>query len=227
MLNQMKGRLAQLEERLKKVSFKHKDIHAECFPKDGSDGVYAKVGYREWQKHPLNLYLGKSSKVLSKIRREMLAILYYIKIMETSQGINSLISNTSGTINKYRYLFDGYDGKLDLSPLYPKTEEEIKRASMTRLEKMKAFPKEQDYSMFTQEGNLLVNNMMIQLIESVDGKERITKDEFDEILNVHLNNISNTGHGEVYDTAVREVVLDILEKEVNRAGYNWSMSIEI
>lgn len=226
MLNQMKSRLAQLEERLKKISFKHKEIHAECFPKDGSDGVYAKVGYSEWEKHPLNQYMNKSGRLLGKIRREMLAILYYIKIMETSQGIHSLISKTSD-INKLRGLFDGYDGKLDLSSLYPKTEEEIKRASMTRLELMRMFPKEQDYSMFTQEGNLLVNNMMIQLIESVNGKERITKDEFDEILNVHLNNISNTGHDEVYDTAVREVVLEILEKEVNRAGYNWSMSIEI
>jgi len=227
MINQMKSRLAQLETRLKKVAFRHKEIHEECFPKDGSDGVYKEVGSRDWDQHPLNHYLGKSSRVISKIRREMLAILYYIKIMETRQGTNSLILNTSDTINKYRYLFDGYDGKIDLSPLYPKTEEEIKRSNMTRLERMRAFPKEQRYSMFTQNGNLLVNNMMIQLIESVRGEERITKDKFDEMLNVHLNNISNTGHGEVYDTAVREVVLDILEKEVNRAGYNWSMSIEI
>ena len=227
MLNQMKSRLAQLEERLKKVSFKHKEVHATCFPKDGSDGVYKEVGYREWEQHPLNLYLDKSSRVLSKIRREMLAILYYIKIMETRQGINSLISKTSDTINKYRYLFDGYDGKLDLSPLYPKTEQEIKKASMTRLERMKKFPKEQNYSMFTQEGNLLVNNMMIQLIEELQSKQKVTGPEFQEMLAIWISNISNTGHSEVYDTAVREVVLSILEQEIKKASYKFSMELEI
>ena len=223
----MKSRLAQLEERLRKISFKHKEVHAECFPKDGSDGVYKKVGSREWESHPLNHYMDKSGRLLGKIRREMLAILYYIKIMETSQSTHSLISKTSDTINRYRYLFDGYDGKLDLSPLYPKTEEEIKRSSMTRLERMKTFPKEQNYSMFTQEGNLLVNNMMIQLIEELNSSKKINEQEFKEMLGTHANTISLSGHSEVYDTAVREAVLTILEKEVKKAGYTFSMEITI
>ena len=223
----MKSRLAQLEERLKKVSFKHKEVHATCFPKDGSAGIYKEVGHREWEQHPLNLYLGKSSRVLSKIRREMLAILYYIKIMETRQSTMSLISNTNDTINRYRYLFDGYDGKLDLAPLYPKTKEEIKKASMTRLEQMKKFPKEQNYSMFTQEGNLLVNHMMIQLIEELQSKQKVTEPEFREMLAIWVSNISNSGHDEVHDTAVRDVVLSILEQEIKKAGLRFSMELEI
>lgn len=227
MLDQMKSRLAQLEERLKKVSFNHKEVHLKCFPKDGSDGVYKEVGHRDWEQHPLNLYLSKSSKVLSKIRREMLAILYYIKIMETRQSTMSLISNTRDTINKYSYLFARYDGKLDLSQLYPKTEEEIKKASMTRLERMREFPKEQNYGMFSKEGNLLVNNMMIQLIEELQSKQKVTEPEFRETLAIHASNITNTGHGEVHDTAVREVVLSILEQEIKEAGYKFSKEIEI
>ena len=227
MLNQMKSRLAQLEERLKKVSFKHKEVHATCFPKDGSVGVYKEVGYREWEQHPLNLYLGKSSRVLSKIRREMLAILYYIKIMETRQSTMSLISNTSDTINKYRYLFDGYDGKLDLSPLYPKTKEEIKKASMTRLEKMREFPKEQNYSMFTQEGNRMVNDMMIRLIGQLQGNQKVYEEQFRDRLKQEVGYIVEAGHSEVYDTAVREAVLSILELEIEEAGLRFSMEIEI
>ena len=227
MLNQMKSRLAQLEERLKKVSFKHKEVHATCFPKDGSTGVYKEVGHREWEQHPLNLYLDKSSRVLSKIRREMLAILYYIKIMETRQSTMSLISNTSDTINKYRYLFDGYDGKLDLSPLYPKTKEEIKKASMTRLEKMREFPKEQNYSMFTQEGNRMVNDMMIRLIGQLQGNQKVYEEQFRDRLKQEVGYIVEAGHSEVYDTAVREAVLSILELEIEEAGLRFSMEIEI
>lgn len=223
----MKSRLAQLEERLKKVSFKRKAVHATCFPKDGSAGVYKEVGHREWEQHPLNLYLGKSSRVLSKIRREMLAILYYIKIMETRQGIHSLISKTSDTINKYRYLFDGYDGKLDLSPLYPKTEQEIKRASMTRLEKMREFPKEQNYSMFSREGNMMVNDMMIRLVGQLHGNQKVYEEQFQDRLEQEVGYIVEAGHGEVYDTEVREVVLSILEQEIKKASYKFSMELEI
>lgn len=228
MIGEMRQRLNQLESRLKKVVFRHKEVHSKCFPKDGSDGVYKKsteVSYDTWEKHPLNLYMSKSTRVIAIIRREMLAIIYYLKIRETRQGINSLTSNTSGTINKYRYLFDGYDGKLDLNPLYPKTEDEIIRIKMTRLEKMRAFPKEQDYSMFTQQGNLLVNDMMIALIEMLEGERKVTQSDFQEALEVFTNNLESVGHGEVYDTAVREVVLSILESEIKRAGYNFSVDM--
>lgn len=123
MINKLKSRLNQLEARLKKISFKHKEVHAECFPKDDSDGVYNKVGHIEWDNHPLKLYMRKSSRILSKIRREMLAILYYIKIMETRQSTSSLISKTINTINEYSYLFDSYDredNKINVDILYPK-----------------------------------------------------------------------------------------------------------
>jgi hypothetical protein len=230
MINQLKSRLAQLEGRLRKISFKHKEVHEECFPDDGMvHGVYHQVGHKEWESHPLKQYLGKSSKVLSKIRREMLAILYYIKIMETRQSTTSLISNTNDTINKYGYLFDLYseDDKINVSLLYSKTKEEIKRSNMTRLERMKTFPKEQNYSMFTQEGNLAVNRMMIELIETLQGKSKVSEDDFKTLLEKGVNSVDASGHGEVYDTAVREVVLGILEKEVEKSGYNWSMALEI
>lgn len=227
MLNQMKSRLAQLEERLKKVSFNHKEVHLKCFPKDGSDGVYKEVGHRDWEQHPLNLYLSKSSKVLSKIRREMLAILYYIKIMETRQSTMSLISNTRDTINKYSYLFARYDGKLDLSQLYPKTEEEIKKASMTRLERMREFPKEQNYGMFSKEGNQMVNDMMIRLINQLHGNQKVYEEQFHDKLQREIGFIDKAGHGEVSDTEVRGTVLTILEKEVKKAGYRFSKEMEI
>lgn len=250
MKKQLEERLEQLGSRLKKLVFKHKSVHEACFPKDGSDGIYQKTqkarsefynkhkdnydsSYEIWEREdapvdfdqtPEKLYMRRLGNITDRIRREMLAILYYLKIMETNQGVFSLLQNTSDTINRYRYLFDD---QIDLSLLYPKTEEEIKRSNMTRLERMKAFPKEQDYSMFTQEGNLLVNGVMIQLIETLNGNEKVTEESFKNFLEVQINNISNTGHSEIFDTAVREVVLHILQKEVKKAGYNWSMSIEI
>ena len=225
MLNQMKSRLAQLEERLKKVSFKHKEVHATCFPKDGSTGVYKEVGHREWEQHPLNLYLDKSSRVLSKIRREMLAILYYIKIIETSQGTNSLITKTHDTINKYSYLF--YRDKIEVSILYPKTEQEIKKAKMTRLERMREFPEEQNYSMFSREGNRMVNDMVIRLVGQLHGNQKVYEEQFRDRLEQEISYIVEAGHSEVHDTAVREVVLSILEQEVKKAGLRFSMEIEI
>ena len=98
---------------------------------------------------------------------------------------------------------------------------------MTRLERMKTFPKEQNYSMFTQEGNLAVNRMMIELIETLQGKSKVSEDDFKTLLEKGVNSVDASGHGEVYDTAVREVVLGILEKEVEKSGYSWSMVLEI
>lgn len=230
MINQMKSRLAQLETRLKKVVFKHKEVHEECFPDNGNGhGVYHQVGHVAWDNHPLRLYMVKTSRVINMIRREMLAILYYVKIIETRQSTTSLISNTNGTINKYGYLFDRYseEDKINVSLLYPKTKEEIKRDSMSRLEIMKAFPKEQNYSMFTNEGNLAVNNMIIRLIEALNGPTKINEADFKSMLEKELSNLDRDGYEEVYDTAVREVVLSILEKEIKKAGYGYSMSIEI
>jgi hypothetical protein len=251
MKEQIQQRLDQLASRLRKLVFKHKQVHRACFPKDGTDGVYQKTQKARdefYQKHkeeydkdhyeifkrkdaPVefdqtfeSIYMGRLRRITDKIRREMLAILYYQKIMDTDQGIFSLLQNTSGTINKYRYLFDG---QIDLSLIYPKTEEEIVRIKMSRLEKMKAFPKEQDYSMFTQEGNLLVNDMMINLLDLIHGEKKIDRDELQYGLNTYVNNIESVGHVEIHDTAVREVVLHILEKEVSKAGYNFSMEIEI
>ena len=245
MKEQIQQRLDQLASRLKKLVFKHKQVHSACFPKDGSDGVYKKTqnarsefyrkhkenydnSYEVWEREDApvefdqtfeSIYMGRLRRITDKIRREMLAILYYQKIMDTDQGIFSLLQNTSGTINKYRYLFDD---QIDLSLLYPKTEEEIIRIKMSRIEKMRAFPKEQDYSMFTQEGNLLVNDMMINLLDLIHGEKKIDRDELQHALNTYINNIESVGHGEIHDTAVREVVSHILEKEVSKAGYNFS-----
>ena len=157
----------------------------------------------------------------------MLAILYYIKIMETRQSTMSLISNTRDTINKYSYLFARYDGKLDLSQLYPKTEEEIKKASMTRLERMREFPKEQNYGMFSKEGNQMVNDMMIRLINQLHGNQKVYEEQFHDKLQREIGFIDRAGHGEVSDTEVRGTVLTILEKEVKKAGYRFSKEMEI
>ena len=220
MINQMKSRLAQLEERLKKVSFNHKQVHAECFPKDGSDGIYNKVGSRDWDQHPKKLYLNKSGRVIKMIRREMLAILYYNKIMETRQSTQSLISNTQ---NARLFAYE----ELDMSQLFPKTEEEIKRAKMTRLERMREFPEEQNYGMFSKEANGMVNDMMIRLISQLHGNKKIYEEQFHDNLQREIGFIDSAGHGEVYDTAVREVVLGILEKEIEKTEYNWSMELTI
>ena len=137
----------------------------------------------------------------------------------------SLISNTNDNINKYSYLFNR--DKIDISILYPKTEEEIKRANMTRLERMKEFPEEQDYGMFSKEGNGMVNDMMIRLISQLHGNRKVYEEQFRDNLQREIGFIDRDGHGEVYDTEVREVVLSILEKEIKLAKYNWSMELEM
>ena len=133
---------------------------------------------------------------------------------------NLFSSSVEDTINKYGYLFDRYEGELDLSPLFPKTNEEVKRENMTRLERMKAFPEEQRYSMFSKEGNTMVNDMMIKLIELLQSDNRVSKELFQETINVYVKDIEEAGHGEVTDTAVRDVVLSILEKEIKKADRN-------
>ena len=98
---------------------------------------------------------------------------------------------------------------------------------MTRLERMREFPEEQNYGMFSREGNGMVNDMMIRLISQLHGNKKIYEEQFHDNLQREIGFIDSAGHGEVYDTAVREVVLGILEKEIEKTEYNWSMELTI
>lgn len=142
-----KERAKQLENRILILSQNHDKHHSNCFP-DSGDGVYqryTKAREEFYQKHkaednyisdiferedaPIDWteslehnYLNKSGRIISKLRNELLAILYY-NAVRNSGYTRKMISEVAD-INKYDQAGLGYNA-IDTSPLFPKSDKEI------------------------------------------------------------------------------------------------------
>lgn len=70
-----------------------------------------------------------------------------------------------------------------------------------------------NYGMFTDEGNKMVSLMVEECLKlPITAKD----EEIYAFLNTRMSNIERAGHGEVYDTEVREQLISKIEKETKR-----------
>tara|TARA_R100000951_G_scaffold113330_1_gene115106 strand:- start:643 stop:1029 length:387 start_codon:yes stop_codon:yes gene_type:complete len=124
-----KERAKQLEARILKLSQVQKEIHSQQFPKDGTEGEY-ELNQKldaplKWDDTPSVLRIRRVINIISKLRRELLAINYYNAVMNSKNGVSHMIRKASDTINEYDY--SGFNQDIEIDNLFPKSEEEIEK----------------------------------------------------------------------------------------------------
>jgi hypothetical protein len=192
-----KERAKQLENRILKLRLNHDKEHERCFK---TERVYAKSNRKRldyikaeeakgrdyyditkdkacppsWEETKEHNYLQKSRRILLKLQNELLAILYYNAVRNNGYTFN-MISKVKD-INKYNQAGFGYDA-IDLSPLSPKTEEEIaeKEAwdNATFLEKLDM--KTLDYSVGNKKANEACHKLVKDICKLIFSDKRLPK----------------------------------------------------
>ena len=203
-----KERAKQLEARILKLSQVHKEIHSQQFPKNGTEGGYAKhqqlrtdfynkkkeeLGTEDvyeifalpdapldWDETPSVLRIIRVYKINSKLRRELLAINYYNAVMNSKSGVGQMIRKASDTVNEYDYA--GFSQDIEIGNLFPKSKEEIAEEerlnSLTPLEKLK--DKEADYHLGRNiEANTKCHEMVIEICEKVVSGALVSKSDIE------------------------------------------------
>lgn len=198
-----KERAKQLEARILKLSQVQKEIHSQQFPKDrtkvgeyekhqqlrndfykkkkeelGTEGVYEIFALPDapldWDETPSVLRIRRVINIIHKLRKELLAINYYNAVMN-SRYVNDMIRKAEDTINKYDYAGFGQD--VEISNLFPKSEEEIaeeKRLnSLTPLGKLK--DKEANYRLYNDIANTKCHEMVVDICEKIVSGDLVSK----------------------------------------------------
>lgn len=202
-----KERAKQLEARILKLSQVHKEIHSQQFPKDGTEGEYAKhqqlrtdfynkkkeeLGTEDvyeifalpdapldWDETPSVLRIRRVMNINSKLRRELLAINYYNAVMNSKSGVGQMIRKASDTVNEYDYA--GFSQDIEIGNLFPKSKEEIAEEerlnSLTPLEKLK--DKEANYRLSNDIANTKCHEMVIEICEKVVSGDLVSKSDIE------------------------------------------------
>lgn len=207
-------RLEQLQGRYLILRLNHDKLHGAAFPKDGNGGEYKKHQnlrsefYQkhktkdngsydifkmkdapcEWEDTELSKQLKKSLRILNKVHREMLAILYYEHIFECKLTVHKIFDETN---DKYNDLFDYR--KIDKSICFPKTKEEIAEKEIfdnaTFIEKLDLV--NYDYQVGdNKEANDKCHNIVKDICEVIFSDKKVNKESVEAMINAGIGQVA-------------------------------------